>query len=185
MERKLKLNIGCGNKLLTGFHNIDFYVKNIGVRQYDLRKKLPYANSEVDEIICNQVLEHMSFLEEKKVFDEFYRILDKNGKLQFEVPDFDFIVDKWKEAKDDWIKFYELKDDDYFGHSLDMNHKHSVLAAHIFGNQSTEGNFHKNYYTEKKIYRILEHYNYKNIVVERFYHEKFTDLQCLRGIGYK
>lgn len=180
-NRKLKLHLGCGNNILEGWHNIDLYIKNnLKVRNYDITKKLPHEDGEVDEILCSHVIEHLNFFQEKLFFDEVYRLLNKNGKLTIEVYDGEWVVKKWLEANDNWKQFYINKDHDYFGNGYNINERWGVLTAHLFGNAGHEGQFHHNIYTEKKLYRIAEYYNYKNIFVDKYNYDKFKELQCLR-----
>ncbi len=184
MKKKLKLHLGCGNNILEGYHNIDKYVNKIGVRQFDITK-MPYIDGEVDEIFHQHVIEHLDFHDEKMAFDEWYRILCKGGLLHFEVLDFEWLCLKFLSAQDNWKSFYTKIPDDYFGNGYNINERWSVLAAHFFGNQSTDGQYHKNMYTEKKLYKILESYNYDKIFIEKFNYDKFGELQCLRVMAIK
>ena len=185
-KKKLKLHLGCGQSILSGYTNIDKFVSKIGVRKFDITKKMPFKDNSVDEILICQVLEHLSFFEEKQFFDEAYRLLKKGGKLHIEVPDGQWILLQWINANDNWIQFYNNKDNDYFGNGLDIKDRWSVLTAHIFGNQSNEGQFHKNIYTSEKLKNILlGYYTYRKCVIELFNYDKFGKLQCIRCIATK
>jgi predicted SAM-dependent methyltransferase len=178
-NKKLRLHLGCGSNILKGYVNIDKYIDKIGIRQYDIIK-LPYLDGEVDEIFHQHVIEHLDFHEEKKAFEEWYRILIPGGLLHFDVLDFEWLCQKFLNANDNWKQFYNTEDHNYFGNGYNINERWSVLAAHFYGNQAGNGQIHKNMYTEKKLYRILESYNYKNIYIEKFNYDKFEELQCLR-----
>ena len=49
-----KLNIGCGNKILDGWINIDKYSKVKGIVKADIYK-LPYKNNSVDEVAVEYI----------------------------------------------------------------------------------------------------------------------------------
>jgi SAM-dependent methyltransferase len=51
---------------------------------FDVTKPFPIADSSYDSLFCHSVLEHTP--EPWKAFDEFYRILNKNGILILSVP---------------------------------------------------------------------------------------------------
>lgn len=182
----VRLHLGCGSNLLEGYINIDKYYdpsvfqkRHFVFRQTDALY-LNFGSNSVDEVYHQHFIEHLSFLEEKQAFNEWYRVLKKGGKLRFDVLDFEWIVSKWLLAKDEWISFYESKDDHYFGHGYDTSQRWGVLTAHIFGNGSHDGQYHKNCFTKKKIENILEYFNYSDCKIEYFNYDKFKELRCLR-----
>lgn len=175
---QLKLNCGCGNEILLGYINIDQYTKDNNVFNYNIIN-IPYPSNSVDIIFCKQVLEHLSFFDEKLFFNEVYRLLKPKGSIIIEVPDLVWIMEKFLLANDNWKEFYKKEDNHYFGNGLDMNERWSILPCHIFGNQSNEGQFHKNCYTKSKLEHICEHFNYASYKVDTFMYDKFN-LQCLR-----
>lgn len=75
----LKLNLGCGWKKIAGYVNVDSRPGCSPDSIVDLEKKLPWKNDEVDEIILDQVLEHVT--DQIGLVDECYRILKPEGKL--------------------------------------------------------------------------------------------------------
>lgn len=78
--KKVKLNLGCGHKVLKGFVNHDIE-KNKGVDiVHDLNKfPYPWNDNEFEVILMSHVLEHVMYPE--KTMSELYRILKKGGKL--------------------------------------------------------------------------------------------------------
>lgn len=77
-----KLNLGCGNKKIKGFINID--LKNADVIA-DVNKPLDFADSSCDEIRADALIEHLDigFFE---VVREMKRLLKPNGIFCFYVP---------------------------------------------------------------------------------------------------
>ena len=168
-NKPLLLNIGAGGDLRQGYVNIDIHSKeeieerygtklheNIDIKNYDIFN-LPYENDTVDEVLCLGFLEHLSFENEGKFFREVKRVAKKGGTFHFTVPDFDSLVEQWREAEDCFIDFYKLgTDEHWFGNgNRTMNNKWGYLTAFIFGNQYGEGQFHRNAYTRKKIEKIM------------------------------
>jgi len=173
---EIKLNIGCASRPLPEYVNIDLDTieeiqerypnvdipQDIEVLQYDIFA-LPYADGAISEIRSDSMLEHLSFLEEREFFYEMLRVLRKGGKLIFSVPDFEDTVRKWLAAEEDWRDFYRndpeaIAKQHWFGqYSYSTKSRWSYLTASIFGPQNSEGQFHKNCYTEKKIRSMLDY----------------------------
>ena len=81
-----KLNLGSGKDIKDGWINLDS-VKLPGVDVvHDIEKLLlPFANEEVDEILCQDILEHIEYI---PVLKDIHRILKVEGKLKIRVPHF-------------------------------------------------------------------------------------------------
>lgn len=177
---EIKLNLGCASRPLPDYINIDLDTidkirerypnidipKGVEVFQHNIFA-LPYADSTVSEVRSDSMLEHLSFLEERKFFYEMRRVLRPGGRLVFSVPDFEDTVRKWLAAEEDWRDFYRndpeaIAQQHWFGqYSYSTNSRWSYLTASIFGPQNSEGQFHKNCYTEKKIRAILHHLDFE------------------------
>ena len=81
-----KLNLGCGRDIKQGFINLDS-IKLPGVDVvHDIENlPLPFSNEEFDEILCQDVLEHIKYI---PVLKDLHRILKTRGKLSIRVPHF-------------------------------------------------------------------------------------------------
>lgn len=102
MDRNsIKLNIGSGRQVIAGFKNID--IKQIQTTQgknlvdfvMDVSKqKLPFLDNTVDEIICDNTLEHLDDM----IFamNEMHRVLKVDGILRGGVPMCNTVV-HWKD----------------------------------------------------------------------------------------
>jgi predicted SAM-dependent methyltransferase len=182
-----KINIGCASRLLDGYINIDRdSLEDIKNRypelQIDDDKEflqadvfdLPFEENSLDEIRGDGIVEHFSFKEEPKFFHTAQKLLKKGGLLNFSVPDFEDTVKKWIEAKDEWRDFFRddeesKKKQHWFGqYSYSTDSRWGYLTACIFGNQTGDGQFHKNAYTESKIKAILEKLEFNKPSLERF-----------------
>jgi ubiquinone/menaquinone biosynthesis C-methylase UbiE len=94
MESSIKLNLGCGERHLEGYINIDAFVwkgpdgqkgKEPDVRM-DIRK-LEFPDNTADEILAVHVIEHFRYSEVLDILKEWYRVLKPGGKLVLELPD--------------------------------------------------------------------------------------------------
>ena len=81
-----KLNLGSGKDIKQGWVNLDS-AKLPGVDVvHDIEKlPLPFKDSEFDEILCQDVLEHIEYI---PILKDIHRILKMGGKLKIRVPHF-------------------------------------------------------------------------------------------------
>lgn len=94
-----KLHLGCGNKKIEGFINID--VRDIdGVDLVeDITNLKSIKNSSVDLIYVSHVLEHIGRNEYLDVLKRWYCLLNDGGILRIAVPDFEAVVEHYIENK--------------------------------------------------------------------------------------
>jgi predicted SAM-dependent methyltransferase len=71
----MKVNLGCGYKLLQGYVNVDC-IANKGVDKVIDLDIYPwdFEDNSIDEIYCDNILEHLDFA---KSTSELHRILKK------------------------------------------------------------------------------------------------------------
>ncbi len=84
-----KLNLGCGFKHKDGYVNLDNFTECNPDILHDLESfPYPFEDSSVDEIILDNVLEHLgqSFSVFNQVIKELYRVSVHNGNLHIKVP---------------------------------------------------------------------------------------------------
>lgn len=80
-----KLNLGCGDKIMEGYINID-KVQGKGVLVYDLNKiPYPFKNDSIDEVYASHILEHLD-LPVNLFLNELKRILKDKGIVIVRVP---------------------------------------------------------------------------------------------------
>ncbi len=83
----IKLNLGCGDKLLPGFVNVDKF-GNPDVR-WDLEiLPWPWLDDSVEEVVMNHVLEHLGATPDVfiGIIRELYRVCRDGTKVQINVP---------------------------------------------------------------------------------------------------
>ncbi len=81
-----KLNVGCGRDIKNGWINLDSAnIPGVDV-VHDIEKlPLPFQDGEFDEILCQDVLEHIEYI---PVLKDLHRILRLGGKITIRVPHF-------------------------------------------------------------------------------------------------
>lgn len=82
----MKLNIGCGEKILPGYVNIDLYSPKAD-KVCDGTKLDWIKDGEVEEVLAIAVFEHISPYKAGETLREWYRVLKPGGLLIIEVPD--------------------------------------------------------------------------------------------------
>ena len=84
-----KLNLGCGDKLINGYINVDLVTERAGVTpdvNCDIRKLTVFDTEYADEILAVHVIEHFWRWEVEDILAEWVRVLKPNGKLILECP---------------------------------------------------------------------------------------------------
>lgn len=80
------INLGCGNRPMENFVNVDYYNKKYADVIADLNKRLPFENESADLIYSDNVFEHIDNL--ILLVKECHRVLRKGAHLVVRVPYF-------------------------------------------------------------------------------------------------
>ena len=137
----MKLSLGSGKKVLSGFHSVDLCP---GV---DFQRPIDdlscFDNNSIDEIYSSHSLEYFDFIQAPTVLNEWNRVLSPNGLLRLSVPDFDKL-----------LKVYTLSDN-----NIDK------IIGPIFGRWDLNGNYiyHKCVYNRPKLVALLTHAAFSDI----------------------
>jgi SAM-dependent methyltransferase len=123
----IKVNLGSGTNTIEGWINIDkswnIYLskfptvkrilyklgvipegafqadwKGKNVIRHDVKKGLPFEDESVNFIYCSHLLEHLTRDDAKKVCQEAYRVLKKDGIFRVVVPDLKLLAEKYVES---------------------------------------------------------------------------------------
>lgn len=87
--RPLRLNLGCGNKILPGYINVDVAPARAGARPdviCDLRDLAKFGDDSVDEILSVHVIEHFWRWEVDELLREWARVLKPGARMVIECP---------------------------------------------------------------------------------------------------
>ncbi|MBR0568013.1 methyltransferase domain-containing protein [Azoarcus sp. L1K30] len=85
----LRLNLGCGDKVLDGYVNVDVVESRSGKRPdvlCDLHRLEPFQDNSVDEILSVHVIEHFWRWEVVDILREWIRVLKPGGRMILECP---------------------------------------------------------------------------------------------------
>ena len=85
----LRLNLGCGDKILPGYVNVDVAESRAGRKPdvlCDLHRLTPFADASADEILSVHVVEHFWRWEILDVLREWVRVLKPGGLMVLECP---------------------------------------------------------------------------------------------------
>jgi hypothetical protein len=87
--RPVRLNLGCGDKILPGYVNVDVVEARAGMRPdvvCDLHRLTPFEDASADEILSVHVVEHFWRWEIRDVLREWVRVLRPGGRMIVECP---------------------------------------------------------------------------------------------------
>ena len=85
----IRLNLGCGDKILPGFINVDLVDERAGNKpdiQCDLHQLTVFSDNYADEIMAIHVVEHFWRWEVVDVLKEWVRVLKPGGWMILECP---------------------------------------------------------------------------------------------------
>ena len=86
MNRAKKLNLGCGTDIKAGWINLDSAVlPGVDIVHNIETLPLPFGDGEFDEILANDVLEHVEYA---PLLKDLHRILCPGGTLAIRMPHF-------------------------------------------------------------------------------------------------
>lgn len=126
----MKLNLGCGPQVVSGWCNVDYslgsrlmqipffgtLVKKLklfnlewdeNIYIHDLTKKFPWADATASVVYSSHTLEHLSKGEGRQFLEECHRVLKKGGLIRIVVPDLRYDVNEYLTGKtqaDDFIE---------------------------------------------------------------------------------
>jgi SAM-dependent methyltransferase len=81
-----KLNLGCGDDIRSGWVNLDSAnIPGVDIVHNIEQLPLPFQNSEFSEILCQDILEHVEYI---NILKDLHRILTPGGILHIRVPHF-------------------------------------------------------------------------------------------------
>jgi len=146
----MKLHLGCGQRYLKGYLNIDFPLskhsvqnKSVADKHADILK-LCYPENSIEEIRLHHVFEHFPRPIACALLTKWYSWLKPNGILHIEVPDFQ------KSAKVVLNPFAKTSNK-------------LIVLRHIFGPHEASWAIHCEGYTIQSLSYLLEKYGFKAI----------------------
>ncbi len=86
------INLGCGNRYLQGWTNVDFLPMPPDVQGHNLLKGIPYPDATFDVAYHSHILEHFTAQDGLRFLKECQRVLKPDGILRVAVPDLESIA---------------------------------------------------------------------------------------------
>lgn len=128
----MKLNLGCYNKKLPGFTNVDVREDVEPDIVDDAFELSTIKDNTVDLIYSSHMLEHLDYKKTKQALNNWYRKLKKDGILRLAVPDFEAVCRRYM----------------YKGNIQEVLHS-------VCGSQKHDFDFHYNIFDEKRLTKLL------------------------------
>jgi hypothetical protein len=153
MSKPVKLHLGCQEKYLEGYVNIDLppsshTAQKVKADVYSDVRDLVYENESVDEVRSHHMLEHFSRQEALVLLARWHKWLTMGGTIHMETPDFEESARKFVTTADMQEQFQ--------------------LARHIFGSHEADWAYHKDFWSEDKYRFVLRELGYGDFVFEHF-----------------
>lgn len=174
IQTSVKLNLGCGSDVRPGYVNVDKFPASDGVLKADF-PKLPFGEDFADEILLYHVLEHFGYADGLTLLQEIVRVLKPQGIARVEVPDMAWCCAQFLGAPEP---------DRYTDPKMDYStgHKWGLWAQAIWGDQHTDGLFHKWGYTGHRLLHTMHHAGFAGVKIEFV---ASHGVQCLSATGQK
>lgn len=100
MKNKIKLHLGCYQKKIYGFINVDARADVNPDVVDDAFKLSKFKNNSIDTIYASHLLEHCKRADYKPALKRWHELLKTGGTLRIAVPDFEALCNYYLKTKD-------------------------------------------------------------------------------------
>lgn len=172
-EETRKLHIGCGEKIINGWLNADFFPWSPTVLHLDATKRFPMGDQQFDYVFSEHMIEHIPYPQGFLMLSECYRILREGGTIRMTTPNLAFLIDLYNDDKSD-------AQNEYINFATDGFVKYAPCADSTFViNNFVRDWGHQFIYDEKTLRAAMERAGFKK-VTRRELNE--SDVVALRGL---
>src|SRR3990167_10391580 len=94
----LSLEIGSGKNPQPGYIHLERFIDRNSIGLVDVcgdAHNLPFYNRSFDSVLMFGVFEHFGIFEIQEVMLEIVRVLKEGGVFRFDVPDFDWFMERY------------------------------------------------------------------------------------------
>lgn len=170
----VRLNLGCGDKILPGYVNVDVVASRAGKRPdvlCDLHDLSVFPDNHADEIMAIHVVEHFWRWEVEDILREWVRVLKPGGRMILECPN---LVSACEEF---------LKDPDVFSHEGKDGQRTMWV---FYGDPSWKDPFmiHRWGYTPNSLKKLMESVGLSSVHQEPARY-KLREPRDMRVVGVK
>ena len=141
------LEIGSGGNPQPGYIHMERFIHANDRYLVDIcgdAFRLPFLDGCLDGVLMFGVFEHFGIFEIQEVMLEIVRVLRAGGSFKFDVPDFDWFLERY-----------------IYPEKLPAGRGESWVMHALFGGQDTPGQFHKWGWNEKRLRSFLEKPNWR------------------------
>jgi predicted SAM-dependent methyltransferase len=89
------LNLGCGNRFIETWTNIDFVSNSPFVIQHDLNKGIPVDDNSIEVVYHSHILEHFMKDKGEQFIRECFRVLKREGIIRIAIPDLERLAKEY------------------------------------------------------------------------------------------
>ena len=176
MEKQIKLHLGCGQKYMDGYINIDYPSSQHTIQKTSVADEfhniheLTYKSSSVDEIRLHHVFEHFERMRACAFMAGWNSWLKIGGILDIEVPDFETTC---------------RRNLSFFSKS-----KHEGVALrHIFGSQEAAWAVHFEGYSVARLTKLFTGFGFRVLEVKKTAYKRTFNVEVIgskeRNITYQ
>lgn len=101
-----KLHLGCGNHMMEGWLNSDYFPYSESVMRLDVAKRFPFNDNTFDFAFSEHMIEHIPYGHGQHMIEECFRVLKPSGRIRITTPDLAFLVALYQPEKSDLQKRY-------------------------------------------------------------------------------
>lgn len=161
-----KLNLGCGEKIIDGYTNVDVRpLPGVDVIADLSRTPWSWADETVSEVVMLDFLEHFPHADTDRILNEVWRVMEPRALFVVQVPDLEHccraasLTGPYLCNRCGWeFPAVDLRANFFMCGSCDQPYDDITAAAvkRLFGGQDYPGNFHYSGFSKILLRRKLE-----------------------------
>lgn len=178
-----KVEIGCGYNPQPGYIHIDVRkLPGVDIVCDFEKERLPFKDGEVDEIINNHVIEHISWRKLPFILGEWHRVLRSGGRVFLRTPDLEFICRTYLAGKTtpEWPG-----DEDFIKQNLSAEVTPAWWAnIKLYAGQDYDANFHKHCFDFDMLKALFERFGFTDVTrmnIEPVYSPGEIQMECFKA----